>query len=235
MKRTLMLIIIALLIALFGYMLYQNFTVAGVTLYGIRGLSEENDKLDEKIGTASQLSSVDYPTAITNLKSSAKDFQTTKESYDELVTMSTTDDITSASQLEKYEIEYLWAQIGSHATKEDVVLKLEISANSTSEATGYYDLNFTASGDYVGITDFIYDIENDSSLGFKIENFKMTSAITDGSSLEATFTCKDISINIDASNLSSQNEESEESEETDDEDDTNTTNTSSSNTTTNES
>lgn len=233
MKKTLMLIIIVLLIALFGYMLFQNITIAGTTLYGITGLHDENDKLDAKIATASELSSVDYPSAITSLKNSAKDFQTAKQSYDDLVTLSTSDDVVSASQLEKYEIEYLWAQIGSHATKEDVVLKLEISANSTSEATGYYDLKFTASGDYVGITDFIYDIENDSSLGFKIEDFKMTASTTDGSTLEATFTCKDISINIDASNISSQNEESEE--EADDTEDTNTTNTTSSNTTTSES
>ena len=81
----------------------------------------------------------------------------------------------------------------------------------------YYDLNFVATGDYVGITDFIYDIENDSSLGFKIEGFKME---PDGDRVKTSFNCTNIAINIDANaitgkdNNTTNQSDSEKSEET---------------------
>ena len=52
------------------------------------------------------------------------------------------------------------------------------------------------------MTDFVYDIENDSTLGFKIEGFKMEPS---GSGLQASFTCTNIAINIDSSALPGQN------------------------------
>ena len=62
---------------------------------------------------------------------------------------------------------------------------------STSEAANTYNLRFTATGSYISITDFISAIENDSTLGFKIEEFRM---VPSGSDLQATFVCKDIAI-----------------------------------------
>ena len=50
---------------------------------------------------------------------------------------------------------------------------VNITKNSGSGTNGLYDLYFTANGTYVGITDFISDIENDSKLGFKIDDFKL--------------------------------------------------------------
>ena len=55
-------------------------------------------------------------------------------------------------------------------------------------------MNFTAKGSYISITDFISDIENDSTLGFKIENFKMIPSGQEDGTLQATFVCKDIAI-----------------------------------------
>ncbi|MNS86949.1 hypothetical protein D3C72_1208710 [compost metagenome] len=96
-------------------------------------------------------------------------------------------------------MEYLWAQIDGHAKKEGVKIKFQLTTNMT--ASGTYDIGFTVTGGYVGITDFVYDIENDSKLGFKIENFKLVPGGSE-SELIATFTCKEISINLQNSNLS---------------------------------
>ena len=69
-------------------------------------------------------------------------------------------------------------------------MKMDIvRGSSTSE--NMYDLNFTVNGSYISIIDFISDIENDSTLGFKIENFHMSGS---GDSLQVTFVCKEISI-----------------------------------------
>ena len=39
------------------------------------------------------------------------------------------------------------------------------------------DINFTVSGTYNSIIEFIYDIEDDDRLGFEIKNFKMSKVV----------------------------------------------------------
>ena len=99
-------------------------------------------------------------------------------------------DVQAASQIEKYEIETLWVKLGNHATTQGVVIKMDVKKGNAQDV---YDLQFTATGSYISITDFISAIENDSSLGFKIEEFKLVPS-SSGSDLQATFVCKDITI-----------------------------------------
>lgn len=102
--------------------------------------------------------------------------------------------------------------------KEGIELKLDIKEASSGK--GKYDLDVTLSGEYIGITDFLYDIEKDDTLGFKVLNFKiqpMSSStsttntnnssqgneketkiiVVDASKLKATFTIEDVGINFD--------------------------------------
>ena len=60
-----------------------------------------------------------------------------------------------------------------------------------------------ATGSYVGIEEFITGIEDDSKLGFKIENFSMKSSSENGGEVQATFVCKDITIQGISNNNSS--------------------------------
>ncbi|MBR3249296.1 MAG: hypothetical protein IKF83_01190 [Clostridia bacterium] len=222
MRKTLIMLMIFLLGVIVIVMMLNSLSVGNLKILGLRDLNAKNKELDSQIQNLSSLSSTGYQKALTDVENSTKQYKTSKEEYDQLAAVSAEGQLSTASQLQKYEIEYLWTRIGTHATKENVVIKMEVSANSTSSATGYYDLNFTVTGGYVAITDFIYDIENDSSLGFKIENFKMTSGT-------ATFSCKNISINIDPSEITSG--ESNEDNSSNTNSSTENTNTKSDNTT----
>lgn len=216
MKKTLIMILIILLLITIGLILLNSLHLGGLNILGIRELNEKNKKIDNNIQKLANLSNSAYQKAFNNVSESAKEYEEAKKNYDELVEVSTSNEVVTANQLQKYEIEYLWAKIGKHATDEDVTLKIQITENGTSATTGYYDLNFTAEGDYVGITDFIYDIENDSSLGFKIEKFKMqpletsnqnsssnnddqSSSKSTAGKISATFTCTNVAVNIDSS------------------------------------
>ena len=117
--------------------------------------------------------------------------------------------------------------MGNYATSEGVVIRIDVVNGSASEV---YNLKFTATGSYISITDFISDIENDSTLGFKIEEFKILPA-SSGENLQATFVCKDISIK-DVSAVSNIYTEQEIIED-DTENTTNTTNSTTNNTTNN--
>lgn len=68
-------------------------------------------------------------------------------------------------------MEYLWSKLGGYATKEGVNLKLEVQTSDENNDT----LKFTVKGSYVGIINYLTAIEDDDDLGFRIEQFKVSS------------------------------------------------------------
>lgn len=199
MRKLLISVLIVILLAVAGYMCYNGITIINYRISGLKEIKELNENLDEKISVASKLISTDYPTQISNITKSMKDLKSEKEKYDNMVTISTDEQVQSAAKIEKYEIEYLWTKIGNWAKKEGVTMKIDLK-NSSTGTQGLYNLQFTVNGQYVGIADFIYDIENDTSLGFKIEEFSLQPG-SDTNILTGSFICKDISINIESSNV----------------------------------
>lgn len=197
MRKLLIGILIIVLLVLAGYMLIDRVSIGGLEILGIEAIVEKNDKLDQKILEATKLATVTYQGKLNTLNSANKKLQQEKQSYENYVAA---DNETGAvSQIQSYEVEYLWTKIGNYAKREGVVLKMDVAVNNA--VLGTYDLNFTVTGTYVGITEFIYDLDNDSSLLFKVENFKLLPNSEEGI-LVATFTCKDISINLDSSAIS---------------------------------
>lgn len=199
MRKLLISVLIVILLAVAGYMCYNGITIINYRISGLKEIKKLNENLDERISVASKLVSTDYPTQISNISKSMKDLKTEKEKYDNMVTISTDEQVQAAAKIEKYEIEYLWTKIGNWAKKEGVTMKIDLK-NSSTGTQGLYNLQFTVNGQYIGIADFIYDIENDTSLGFKIEEFKLLPG-EDTNILTGSFVCKDISINIDSSNV----------------------------------
>ena len=85
-----------------------------------------------------------------------------------------------------------------YAKKYNVAMKADLSHGS-SGVNNQYNISFTAVGEYISISEFIYAIEKDSTLGFRIEEFAMVPYSEEY--LQATFIIKNIS--IDPSSLSS--------------------------------
>lgn len=225
MKKILISLLIVLLLIL------CIVAVANGLPFGIPSIGkivENNKQIDDSILQATTLASTDYEKVQKDVETDIKKLQEEKKKYDELVSVSTGSEVQAANQYQKYEIEYLWTIIGNHAKSEGVVIKMDLAAGTGDNV---YNLNFTVTGSYIGISDFISDIENDSALGFKIENFSLVpGASTD--TLKATFVCKDITIRDIASSVKSTNTNNADSNTTDTKNTTDNTsnNTQSSNT-----
>lgn len=215
MKKLLMLILIGLLILLSGFIVISGFEVGNIQVLGYMGIQEKNKELDEKIQESSKLAEKDYKQALSTVQESSKKLEKAKKDYEDMTTISSEGDVQTAGQIERYEVETLWVKLGNCATSEGAVMKMDIVQGNTTDT---YNLKFTVNGSYISITDFISDIENDSTLGFKIEEFKMLPS-SSGEELQATFVCKDISIKdvLQTSNTNSETQEPTDS--------TNTTNT----------
>lgn len=227
MKKLLISLLIILLLILTVYTIFNGIKIGSLNILGIMDIKDENEELDSRIQYATKLASTDYQKEMAELTDAGKQLDTQKKNYEDLVTVSTDEQVQTAKQFEKYKLEYLWTRIGNHARSEGVSIKIDVrkGTNTTQET---YNLDFTVNGSYIGITDFIYAIEDDSSLGFKIEEFKM---VPEGEELKATFICKDIAINDIEESLVT-NESQGTTDGTTTQNGTNTTNTVTNNTVT---
>lgn len=227
MKKVLMVVLIGLLIALGIYIALNGFQIGNVEVLSYQGIVERNKKLDEKIQESSKLAEKDFKQIVNEVKENSKKLEQQKKEYEDMTLVSTEGGVQAANQIERYEVETLWVKLGNYATSEGAIMRMDIVKGSEN-AEDTYNLKFTVNGSYISITDFISDIENDTTLGFKIEEFKMAPS-TSGQDLQATFVCKNIAIK-DVSQTSDPNIGLPE----DKNNTTNTTNTTNSTNTTND-
>lgn len=194
MRKILISVVLGLLIV--GSVFFIVNGINGINIKGIKEIDKKNTEIEKKISELSNVISVRYKNTESSLKSTAGSLQTSKTEYENQAILSSSNKESYASKQEAYEIDYLWTKLGNYAKSEGVVIKIELVSSGASE--NLYNLNFTVTGAYVNITDFIYDIENDSKLGFKIDEFAMEpKAETEGeNSLTAKFSCKEIPIKV---------------------------------------
>jgi len=184
--RKILLTILTILLTLVLILCMKNgINIGALQIPGFQRLADINQELTLKIQEA-DTKKTEYQTSVNKIKADTTDLTKAKKEYLDLITVSTDSEIQSALQIRTYTIEYLWSQVGNHATKEGVVAKMDIGSSSLGDAA-YKNLNFTITGSYLGITNFISDLENDSKLQFTIDDFDMKSQ-------QATFVVKDVKI-----------------------------------------
>lgn len=237
MRKILLGLLAIILLAFSIYVAIYGVSIGSLTISGIPTIQEENDKLDAKIQVASKLRNSDYPQNVTLLEGAYKKLVAEKENYEQILALGVDENGQPLSKIQEYEIEKIWITMGNYAKKQGVDLKMDVTLNNAVSKT--YDLNFTVTGGYIQITDFLYDIEKDSTLVFKLENYKMVpgqattidsglkdengeaivTTVAAEDNLVATFACKDVKLNI--SEINGQTEETTDT--TTNKDETNTT------------
>ncbi len=196
MRKILIIVLIVLLLVTGYFMIFNGLNIMGIEILSVFGIKDRSDTLDRELQEVSALTSVDRPKAMADLNDSAKQLVIAKEEYNDKILYSTEEEIEQATQGIQFEMEYLWTKIGNHATKNGIVLKMEVK-QSTFGVKNQYDLHFSATGSYVSISEFIAALENDSSLNFKIENTKVQPFEGNTENLQAEFDVKEVSIRID--------------------------------------
>lgn len=188
MRKILISIVLCLL--LIGSTFFVIKGINKINISGFIGLNNKNQEIEQKNAELSNIISVKFNNAESKLKKAANVLVDNKTEYENQAMLSNSNKSSYISQLETYNIDFLWTKLGNYSRDEGVVIKIDLTSSGTS--SNLYNLNFTVTGSYVGITNFIYDIENDSRLGFKIDEFKMSGE----SELTATYVCKEIPINV---------------------------------------
>ena len=214
MRKILIGILTILLIVMAVLVITKGLTIGNFKILSVKQIIEGNDKLTAEISETEKLIRSNYPTELETLDSTVSSLLAAKEEYQDLADVSTKSEINKATTVETYTVEFLWTRLGRHATAEGVYL----SYTPTNDS-----IKFTVSGDYIPILSFVSAIENDSKLGFRIENFKL---IPGGNNLQATFETRNINIKTEGVNTAVQSTTITESAPTNTPD-TNTQNTNS--------
>lgn len=192
MKKILIILLIILLITLSYFAIFKGISLGSFEVLSVERIQEENDRLTQEIEQTEKLIHSDYIQKTDELQSSVDSLMSAKDEYVELANVSSDKDLIDASKQEIYKIEYIWTRIGSHATSEGVELKLDITAGETGEQESK-NLLFTVTGNYIAVINFVLSIEDDSQLGFRIENFKILPGSGENGR-QATFTVRNVRI-----------------------------------------
>ena len=204
MKDILITVISILLTVVIIICMVKGLTVGSFRILSISNIKQESLNLDNEVDELNNLKNVTYKKKIDDLQTATKDLTTAKQKYLDLASVSSDEEIQEANLEQTYAMEFLWNKVGSYATKEGVTLKWDVSSTGVNNK---YTLNFTTTGSYVGVISYIYALENDSDLAFRIENFKMTAS---GENVTATFTVNNVEIKAETISSASSNNTNEQ-------------------------
>ena len=186
MRKLLISVLLILLIITAYLFIFKGVSFGSLKVLSTSQIIEENNKLTEEIARTEGLINSTFPSETEKLNTSVNKMLAAKEEYQNLANISTKEELNKASTVETYTVEFLWTTLGRHATAKGVNLNYTPSGNN---------INFTVTGDYIPIINFITAIENDSSLGFTIENFKL---IPSGDNLQANFITRNVKIKTES-------------------------------------
>lgn len=225
MKKTLISVVILIMCILTVFTIVKGIHLGNFTIMGIKEIKEESEKLEKKIAEATKLASTDYPNQLSSINKDIKDMNAEKENYEDMVAVSTDGEISSAIQKQKYTIDKLWTKIGNLATGEGLDAKFTLTNGSLKAADNenfvYCNIEFEVTGSFGGVAEYIRQLEDDSELGFRIEDLNMLpkededDEDNDGKRVIATFKTKDIAVEGVVIPEPEEPEEGEEAEETD--------------------
>lgn len=229
MKRSLMTVICLLILILVVLLMVKGLSIGNFKILSISQIIQSGDKLDKDIAYVNNLKNSIYRQKLSNLETATKTLSASKQEYLEVANLSTDAEIRAATQNQTYTMEYLWSKLGGYATQEGVNTKIEVKSTGEGDEN---ILNFTVTGSYIGIINYITAIEDDSDLSFRIEKFKISSENSE-ELLTATFTVSNINIKqenvttqvtVEKTEENSDTSNTEDTEESEDEENANTVN-----------
>jgi len=170
MKKILISSIGIILLILIIISALKGFKIGEFRIYSVQQIKDKSYELDNKIVEAKTETEQNYPKSLANIDNEITDFRTVKEEYESKISKLMQNVEIGMTQIEKYKSEFLWVKIGKYATEENLKINIEVQETSIKDT---YNINFTLIGSYVGITNFLYNIENDDDLNYRIKNFKV--------------------------------------------------------------
>ena len=178
MKKLLISIIGLMLLIILFVSATKGLSIGKFHILSIGQMNEKSQELDNKIEEAKTETTQNHASMISQMDAAVKKLKEAKSEYDSKTELAEETEL-GITQIEKYKIEYLWGIIGNYAKGDGLKVDMNIEETTIKDT---YNINFTLTGSYLGITNFLYHIENDDELNYKVVDFKIEPADTASSS-----------------------------------------------------
>ena len=197
MRKKLILCLLIILILMTGILLVVGLKDDMYIVESYISLQQRTKELNKKLQDLNQKNTLEYENKKEILLKASKDYNIKKNECKKLINNIQSVGVNKENVFDLYEIDFLWTIIGNYATEEKVELQLDIVeiTNNIDVLNKDYilcDLNFKVLGEYLSISDFIYDLENDERLNFEIRDFTLKK---EEKNLESKFIVKSAPIN----------------------------------------
>lgn len=196
MKKQITLILLAISILVIVFILVYGIKIGKFEVLSIKQFINKDKDLNDKILLASEVTSIKYPEAQKKLEDAYERMKVQKQKYEEK-SSANAKETKEVYESKEYDIVYLWKVIGTSAAKRNLKIAMKVESTNVKDL---YNLNFTVTGYYSNIIEFISkDLEDNSDLYFRIYNFKMNGeSITQiPEYVTSEFTVKNINIDPD--------------------------------------
>jgi len=199
-KKILIGFIILIMITFLCLTLIKGLPVGNFRIESISDIKSVNDDLTIKAEIAKEKQEEnEQQTRV--LKGSIESLRTVKAKYEAKMQYLGEEANLESIGLKGYQLDFLFTKVDTYAAKRGIDLQMDLKSTGAPKV---YNIEFIAIGSYVGITDFLYDIENDGNLNFRIYDFQIgPSGVSvdpekpstgDSTKLQATFTVRDVEI-----------------------------------------
>lgn len=193
MRKYLLILITIIIAAIFGEIVLWGLQLGKLRIYSYDEIVAVSKEKTTLLSALDAKNIGEYNKTLKSLQTAVQTYEKTKLDYDKLVEEGTITQDSIYNSIDLFDVDTLAEKIKDYAKQKNVILNLDIvpSATSTSISSEYVmcDLNFKVSGEYIAITDFIYSIEDDDTLGFEIKEFSLKE---EDNILRASFSAKNI-------------------------------------------
>ncbi len=181
----------------------------------VKSIFEQKKSLVQKEANL-VLAKNNYDNSVSNVETVKKNYESQKKKY-ESISDETIKVIKDAYTTQDYTIEYMWIKLGNYAQKNRLSIILvepggtatneeannnenntvtstdtSGSVNSPSASESSSNLRIKITGSYLDISNFIFELESDSELKFRLDNISME--LVSGTTISATFEVKNVVI-----------------------------------------
>lgn len=211
-------IIILSSIALVLFSMLVVVLTVDIPLLGVYSIKTALQKSEEiEIKEAELVSEqVTYNNLKNTLETSKNSYNKEKTKYD-AISEETINIIKESNTEENYSLEYMWIKLGNYAKRNNLSLIIaepgntyetpsDESSSTTTEDSSVVEktedttasnsnngvLKIQVTGSYIDLSDFIFEVENDKELKFKLDNISME--YVSGTTIKTTFDVKNIVI-----------------------------------------
>lgn len=195
MRKVILVALVAILAIICILIVGVGIKIGPFKIYNYTEIEKANSERKVLLSELKEKNGSEFNSLQKQLIGATQKYKEKKGEYDSLIESG---DLTTESNIYNsslYDLDYLLTVVGNYATQNGVTLQFDVfKSASTSVSTEYIicDLNFTVTGGYIPITNYIYEIEGDDTLNFEISDFVLEKG---GEDLQATFVVKNVPIN----------------------------------------